>query len=215
MNRFILWFTKITGAPINWFYFRKKVYYINKKSQSRKIKGKAIIISNHTSVYDVALYMFVFIRRNIHVLVAEIIYQKGKLFTWFLNKIGGIKVDRVSYDFGFMTESIDILNKGGVIEIYPEGRLPRNDEKELLPFKPSFVYIALESEAPIIPVYTNGQYGKKAHARVIIGEKIYLQDLYDPMKTEQENINYLSEYIKNYIVFLGEKLNEIEKNKKN
>ena len=24
MNRFILWFTKITGAPIGWFYFKKK-----------------------------------------------------------------------------------------------------------------------------------------------------------------------------------------------
>ena len=60
MNKIVLWFVKITGVIPQIFYFRKKVYYVNKQKSSRKIKGSAIIISNHKSVFDFALYMFVF-----------------------------------------------------------------------------------------------------------------------------------------------------------
>lgn len=221
MNRFILWFTKITGAPLGWFYFKKKVYYENKKSQSRKIKGSALIISNHTSVFDYALYMFTFFRRNLRVLIAELMYDKGKLFGWFLKKIGGIKVDRNTYDFNFMGEMIDILDKGGVGLIFPEARIPTEKDSEIpLPFKPSFVYMALETNTPIIPVYTNGKYGKfKERAKIVIGEKIYLREILGDKELNKENIDFLCQYVRNKIISLGEMLDgkekEANKTKKN
>ena len=45
---------------------------------------------------------------------------------------------------------------------------------------------------------------------MVIGDKIYLRDLYDESKSEKENIEFLSEYVRNYIIMLGEKLNEKE-----
>lgn len=213
MNRLFLWFVKVTGYLIAVFYYRKKIYYVNKKESNKKIKGKAIIVSNHTSVWDYPLYMFTFFARTLRVLTAELMFAKSRWMGWFLKKLGCIKVDRDSQDFSFMNESIDALNKGQVVLVFPEARVPRPHENDLLEFKPSFVYIALETGAPIIPVYTNGSYLKKERARVVIGEKIYLQDLYDDARTEKENIAQLCEYVKNSIRVLRDKLNEEEQKK--
>lgn len=208
MNKIVLWFVKITGWIPHLFYFKKKIHYVNKKNQNRKIKGSALIISNHKSIYDVALYMFVFITRDIHMLVGEVMYKKNKLFSWFLNKIGGIKVERESYDFNFLTTTIDLLDKGKVVEIYPESRLSKKGETTMLPFKPSFIYIALESGAPIIPVYTDGNYKNKKGCNVVIGEKIYVKDLYDESISQEENIEKLSTYVQDYIKGLEKYIDE-------
>ena len=45
-------FVKITAWPVQFFCFRTKVYYEDKRSQSRIVKGRAVIISYHTSVFD-------------------------------------------------------------------------------------------------------------------------------------------------------------------
>lgn len=214
MNKFFIWFVKITGYIPNLLYLRRKVFYVNKKNQGKKIKGPAIIISNHTSIIDFPLYMFTFFKRTIRVLVAEITYEKNKLMRIFMKKLGAIKVDRNNYDFGFMGEAIQALEKGDNVLIFPEGRLPKKEEKDLLPFKPSFVYIALESNAPIIPVYTNGKYGFKGQTRVVIGEKIYVNDLMDKTKTIEENIQYICNYMRNYIINMRDEIDGEENKEK-
>ena len=214
MSRILNWFVKITGFPLEFFFYRKKIYYEDKKHTNRKIKGAAMIVSNHTDIYDYPLMMYTFLSRNIHVLVAEITYDKNIFMKWFLNGLGAIRVDRNSHDFAFMSEVSNLLNKKKVVLIYPESRLPLEEERgSLLDFKPSYIYSALETGAPIIPVYTTGVYGKakkkkKDRARLIIGKKIYVNDLYDANKSEKENIAYINDYIKNKIKELGELLDK-------
>jgi 1-acyl-sn-glycerol-3-phosphate acyltransferase len=203
MSRIVVWFVKITGWLPQLLYFRKKVTYIGKKE---KVRGKTLIISNHKSLMDYALYMFTFPFVTLRTLTAEVIYNKGKLMAWFIKKLGCIRVDRDSYNFSFLDRTIDILNDNGTVLMFPESRLPDSDK--MLEFKSSFVYIALESGAPILPVFTNGSYGKKKRARAVIGEKIYLNELYDKSKSEEENIKYLTEYVRNYVLKLGESINE-------
>ena len=78
MSRFVLWFVKITGLIPELFYYRRKTYYVNKKSQNRKIKGAAIVVSNHKSIMDYPLYMFTFFCRSLRTWTAEVMYKKGK-----------------------------------------------------------------------------------------------------------------------------------------
>ena len=180
MNRLVLWFVKLTGFPIQLIYFKKKIYYEDKTKQSRKIKGGALIVSNHRSLLDFALILYTFMKRSIRTLVSEIMYNKGKLMGWFLNKIGCIRVDRDAYDFSFTSKMNNCLKKGQVGLVFPESRLPKPEENDFLDFKPSFIFMALESNVPIIPVYVNGEYGnsrsnKKERAKIVIGKKIYLK----------------------------------------
>ncbi len=206
INSIFNWIVKITGYPLYRLIFKTKVYYQNKNVQSRRIKGKAVIVSNHTSVWDVALMLFLFPTRSLRCIVAEIMYKKFAM-RLLLTLLGAIKVERNTQDYAFVSKSIGILQKGGVIEIYPEGRLPdRKDDIPPLPFKPSAVYIALESNAPIVPVFTNGKYFTKERARVIIGEPIWVTDLYDSTVSEKENIEKINNILRETVIELGYEL---------
>ena len=206
--RFFSWFVKITAWIPQLIVFRTKIFYEDKKKQNRLIKGKAIIASNHLSVYDMAVMMFVFPFRTLRCLVAEIMFQKNFLFTFFLKSLGSIKVERSTFDFSFVDKCCKVLDKGGVIEIYPESRLPKSDEERPLPFKPSAVYIALISDTPIIPVYTNGKYFTKERTRIVIGAPINVRELYINELSEQENIANITEQLRNKIIDLK---NEFDK----
>ena len=207
MKRFMQCFVRITAWPVQWICFRTKIYYEDKKVQSRKIKGKAIIISNHTSVYDFAVMLFVFPLRFLRYLMAELLFRK-KILGKFLKLMGGIKVDRDNYDFSFISQSISVLDKNGVIGVFPEGRLPTKGESRPLEFKPSAAYIAYLTDAKIIPVYTNGSYFKRKRARVIIGKPIFVGDIIDEKYSEKENIERINQIIRQKVIELG---NELER----
>lgn len=199
------WFVKITGWLIYLLVFKPKNYFINRKIQGRRIKNSAIVVSNHTSLYDFANMMFLFPTRTLKCIVAELMFEKNVFMTALLKSLGAIKVDRNTHDFAFIDKSVKVLEKGGVLEIYPESRLP-DGETELLPFKPSVIYIALTSGAPIIPVYTNGKYFCKENLLTIVGTPFYARDYYDDNLSEEENIKNITEQLRNTVLELGKEL---------
>ena len=204
------YFVKITGWIAYVLLFRTKIYYVDKKKQSRRIKGPAILVSNHTSVYDYAVYLYVFFFRTIRYQMAEILYRK-KLLKLFLNMMGGIYVNRDTHDLSFLDKSNAILNKRGVVGVFPESRIPKEGEERPLEFKQSVVVLALQSKAPIIPLYTNGVYFKKKRARVIIGEPINVFNYYDETLSEKENVKNITLLLREKIIALKGQLDEKEK----
>ncbi len=215
MNYPFLWFVKVTGMPFEHFYFKKKVYFEDGDKKLKKIKGPAMIVSNHTSVYDYLLIAYTFMKRTIRTLAAEILYNKNWFLSKFLKRMGMIKVDRNNYDFAFMSRLIEVLKKGQVGLVFPESRIPTEKDPpgELLEFKPSYVYIALEAGVPIVPVAVNGVYGKlkkKKHdrARIIIGKPIDPMELLDRNKSEKENIQFINDYVKSKVKDLKIQLDE-------
>lgn len=201
------YFVKITGWIIQKIVFRTKIYYEDKSVQSRKIKGPAIIISNHTSIYDYAVYLFVFFFSTLRCQMAEVLY-KNKLLGLFLKLMGGIYVDRNAHDFEVVDKSNKILSKKGKVLIFPEGRLPLEDEKSPLPFNQGAALLALVSGTPIIPVYTSGKYFKKQRVRVIIGKPIKIENLIDNKLDDKDNIRIITEHLEKRIIELGNLLNE-------
>lgn len=208
------WFVKITGWLPQLLIFKLKVHYEDRKVQDRRIRGKAIVVSNHNALSDFAVMLFVFWRRTLRCAAAEVLYQKNFFMSLFLKLIGCVKVERESHDFSFLDALKRVLAKGGVVEIYPESRLPRRGEERPLEFKPSYVYLALESGAPIIPVYHNGKVFGKAHDRVIIGKPIDVSTLYDSTLSERENIYQINTFVRNKIIELGKELEKQEAQEK-
>ncbi len=194
-------FVKITGWLPQFLCFRTKIYYENRKVQGRHIRGPAIIISNHTSVFDYAVYIFVFFTRTLRFQMAEVLFEK-KALARLLRMLGGIFVNRYDFDFGFMAKSRDILDSGGVVGVFPEGRLPRPGEPRPLEFKTSAAYLALSSGVPVIPVVTNGSYFRPGRARVLIGEPIDVSALSDRTLPEKEDLLQVSEKLRRHITEL-------------
>ncbi len=206
MLHFCNWFVKITGWIPQLLVFRTKVYYEDRSVQDRRIKGKAIVVSNHTCLMDFAVLMYVFFRRTLRCAAAEILYAKNFLLSFFLKAVGCVKIERNGCDFSFLSQFEKILSAGGVVEIYPESRLPKPGEERPLEFKPSYVYLALETGAPIIPVYNNGKPFAKERERVIVGKPIHVSDLYDSTLSEKENIAAINTYVRSKIIELGKEL---------
>lgn len=213
MGKLFTGIVKVTAYPIELVVFRTKIHYEDKSVQGRKIKGPAIIVSNHTSLYDFAQMMQVFFGRHLHCLMADILYRNRPM-RWLLKELDGIKISREGKNFSFVEKSVDILKNGGVIEIYPEARIPEPNEVTPLEFKPSAAYIAILSGAPIIPVYTDGNYFGKDRANVMIGKPINPNDIIDPSLEMSKNIETLTNYIRNKVISLRDETNNKKEQKK-
>ena len=203
-------FVKLTGWLPQLICFRTKIYYEDKAVQSRRVKGGAIVVSNHTSVFDYAVYLFVFFGRTLRTVMAEVLFEK-KVLGLFLKLMGGIRVDRDSNEYGFMGKCEQILQNGGLLCVFPEGRLPKPGEEKPLPFKPGAAYLSLASNAPVIPVYTNGSYFNKKRAAVIIGTPIYPLDCTDPGRTDKENTEAVNAAMREKLLYLEKLLEERQK----
>lgn len=206
-NNIFNWFAKITGWPLQKVFFRTAIHYEDRSIQGRRIKGPAIIISNHTSIWDYAVWLFVFPGRTLRFQMAEVLFKKpglGLILKW----LGGIYVDRNTHDFTFIARSEKILKNGGVVGIFPESRLPLPTEKRPLPFKPSAAYLALSSGVKVIPVYTDGSYFNKVHANVVVGCPFDVREFTDDNATEKENLEKISAIMRDKIIELGQMLDE-------
>ena len=197
------WFVKITGYLPQRLVFRTKVRYEDPCVQKRHIRGPAIVICNHTGVMDYAALIFAFFTRTLRCQAAELQFDKP-LRAFFLKRLGAVRVDRSFQDMSCIAKSEAILKKGSVLGIFPEGRLPLKDETPPLPFRTGAAYLALQTHAPVIPVYTNGAYFAPGRAEVVIGKPIDVGTLYDPDKSEHENLQLITQAFRNRVYGLKE-----------
>lgn len=197
-------FIRITGYPVYRICMNPKYRYEDRKVQGRTIKGKAIIVSNHTTVWDFGFWLYALPLRAHRCIMADVLKNKNFLLTFFLSMNQGIFISREVQDLGFIKKCGQILNRGGVVQIFPEARIAEDYEEKPLPFKPSFVYMSLKYNVPIIPLYSSGNYFKRERTKAAIGKPIYASEVYDENKSRKENLLYIAEYVRKKIIELGE-----------
>ncbi len=205
---FFTFFVKITGWPVYMLLIRARIYL--EEGAQKRPHGPVIIVSNHTSVYDFALYLYVFFGRTVRFLMAEVLFRK-KLQGFFLSCLGGIRTDRNSHSLGGFSAALDTLEGGGAVGIFPEGRIPLPAEERPLKFAEGAARLALESGARIVPVVTDGRYFGRAPASVIIGKTITARELVDEKKSLDECAAELTQKLREKIKYLEA---ELEKRKK-
>ena len=193
IHEFFRWLALITGWPFQLILFKRKTYYEDRQEQGRIIKGNALIISNHYSVFDYMVNLFLFPFRKLYVVNSEWIYQKGKFFHWGMKCFGGIRSDRDIMGMRFIDEAIKTLERGKLVQIYPEAKITTTGD--MMDFKTSYILIALRSGAPIIPVIIDGNYGLFKRAHIIVGKKIYLDDYCTSQNPTREEIVALNDMV--------------------
>jgi 1-acyl-sn-glycerol-3-phosphate acyltransferase len=194
---------KITGWLPSLILFKPKYYYEDKKIQKRKIQGGAIIASNHRTTLDPFLLMFVFMNRYLHCLVGEFIYENIAFVGTILDLFGSIRVERFTANPDYLNTCNNILVNGGVVQIYPEGHLPRPNQTELSPFKSSTVLISIQSRKPIIPIYHQGNYGLFKRETIAIGTPLHLYK-------ECQQINPTIKELERLTKILQDKINQLK-----
>ena len=196
-------FVKLTGAVPAWLFLKPRVHLA--PGAKRRLPKNCILVSNHISLIDFVLCILVFPLRTVRFLIAEVLYNRSKLLAVFLRAIGGIRVERDKMSFDFVSDALEVLDKGGAIGVFPQARLPVKGM--VFPFTVSTAFIATHSDAPIIPVYTDGNYGITKRTGVVIGAPICLNDYAQDGLTEQEQMAHLTKVLEEKVFALKEELN--------
>ncbi|MBV9023451.1 MAG: 1-acyl-sn-glycerol-3-phosphate acyltransferase [Streptomycetaceae bacterium] len=112
--------------------------------------GPLILAGNHTHNLDGPMLIGT-CPRPVHFLVKKEAFI-GPLNP-FLRSIGQLQVDRSSADRTAVTTALGVLERGGVLGIFPEGRRGEGDFAEL---RSGIAYFAVRSGAPVVPVAVLG-----------------------------------------------------------
>lgn len=182
---------KVTGWLPGLIFFMPRVRLA--PGARRSLPKNCILVSNHTALLDFALYLLLFPRRVLRFPMAEVLFRKGKAMSCLLYALGGIKVDRDGKDFSFVSDCLEVLDSGGTLGIFPQGRLPVNGKP--FPFTVSTAFIAMHTDAPIIPVYTGGNYGIFRRTEVVIGAPIHVADHIRQDLDRDEQLQQLTEML--------------------
>ena len=169
------WIAIIQGFWLYWLFFKRKTYYEDgdPRRKSRRFKGPKLIISNHYCVLDFMLNMFLVLPRKLWVVASEHAYR-NKLQGFGMRFFGGIPCDRRIRSMRFMEKSVEVLKNGGMVQIFPEGK--NTDDGQLGPFYASYIVIAHRAGVPIVPIVTDGNYGFRRRAHILVGNEIDLKE---------------------------------------
>lgn len=113
----------------------------------------AVLVCNHRSSVD-PFFVQLVAHRTVHWMVARE-YVEGAAFGWFLKTCEVIPVSRGGIDTAATKGAIRYAEQGGLVGMFPEGRINMSDEF-MLPVRPGAVTIALKARVPILPVYIHG-----------------------------------------------------------
>ncbi|WP_107417846.1 lysophospholipid acyltransferase family protein [Streptomyces sp. CB03238] len=150
--------------------------------------GPVMLVSNHLSIVDSTFLPLVLDRHVTFMAKAEYFRGRGlmgKFISSFMNGSGQISVDRA--DQRAAVASLDpclaVLEQGGVFCIYPEGT--RSPDGRLYRARTGVAWLALKSQAPVVPVAMCGtdrvlppgrHVPRPARVRIIFGPPVDLTE---------------------------------------
>lgn len=176
-------FVKLTGAIPGMIFYRVKYIYENENAR-KKIKGGAIVISNHLGPPDAIRVHCIFWYRRLHFIAMKELFDTN-LKNWFFTKMLCIPVDRENFNMSTFSKVMEVTKEGGVICMFPEGHITLGDEA-INTFKSGMILMALRAKVPIVPVYMAPQKNIWSRQHAVIGEPIDINELCGKMPNIQE-----------------------------
>ena len=199
------WVGILSGWPIQLVFFKRKIYYQNRKVQGRRIKGGALIISNHYCPVDFIVNNFLLFPRMLYVVASEHAFKTPGLKLG-MKFFGGIETDRNVRGMSFIHQAAALLKKGRLVQIFPEGH--NTEDGKIHPFYPSYLVLALMGNVPIIPVILDGNYHIKKRQHTLIGEPIDLRDHFPDGKYTQQDLDRVNDLIYRHVLELKQSLDD-------
>ena len=164
----IIRFSAIPGL----LWFRPKKYFIREEDK-KWIKGGALVISNHITLFD-PMYLMLSIRsRRHHCICMDELFLKSKLKRWIFTKCFlCLPISRTNVSFGQIKDIISCLKAGNMVTMFPEGKINDNKEDGVQNFKSGMVMMAMRGNVPIIPVYIKRRKHFYSRLEVAIGAPV-------------------------------------------
>jgi 1-acyl-sn-glycerol-3-phosphate acyltransferase len=162
------------------------IWNIRIEGREKAVKGTTyIIISNHQSILDILLINCLRYRFK---WISKIENLKVPVLGWYLRMADYITVDRGNKESKeeMFEESINCLNDGTSIMLFPEGT--RSVNREIGFFKRGAFQLAISAQKPILPILMDGTGGVLPKHGFIFstGHRIRIK-VFDPVYPESFN----------------------------
>jgi 1-acyl-sn-glycerol-3-phosphate acyltransferase len=142
-----LWYTALALVKLRW-----RVRWEGKLDVP---EGQgAVLVCNHRSSVD-PFFIQTTTRRKTHWLVARE-YVEHWTLAWFLKSCEVIPTARSGIDTAATKAAIRIAAAGGLVGMFPEGRINTTENLLLLSVRPGAALVALKAGVPIVPIYISG-----------------------------------------------------------
>ena len=138
----------------------------------------SIFVCRHVGLMDPVILMVMYYPRMIRPLVARDYYEKNRFTRSFYRHAQCIPIDRYHTSTQWLKESLEALDRGESIIIFPEGRRNKSGQG-LLPFSNGAAMLAAKSGARVVPVF-NAVWHFPHRYRLAIGAPYHL----DPVPPE-------------------------------
>ena len=144
VNPLLYWIVRGVLQPFFHLYFR-----MSRIGREHVLPdGPMIIAANHRSFLD-PFVIGTIVRRPVYFVAKKELFRH-RLNAWFLNSLGAFPIDRGNADGDAMATAREILQRGDVVVIFPEGTRIRPGT--LGHPKRGVGRLALETGAPVLPV---------------------------------------------------------------
>jgi len=147
-NPLVYWIVRAVLQPFFHAYFRMQRIGREHIPSS----GPCIIAANHRSFLD-PFVIGTLVRRPVYFVAKKELFR-NRLQAWFLNALGAFPIDRGNADQDAMSTAREILERGDVVVIFPEGTRIRPGA--LGKPKSGVGRLALQTGAPVVPVAVIG-----------------------------------------------------------
>lgn len=134
-------------------------------------EGPVLLCSNHISNFDPPL-IGTFLKRKIRFMAKEELFH-NKLLGFLLSSLGAFPVKRGAGDRQAIRKGLDVLKKGEMLCLFPEGT--RSKTGKLGKPLSGSGFFALRSEAVIVPVVIIGPYKLFRKVTIIYGKPIHFE----------------------------------------
>ena len=136
--------------------------------QNLRVKGKAIFIANHRSMWD-PLILALVSPRNIHFMAKKELFE-SKVGNLFFRSLFAVPVHRRNVDLQALKNALKVLDKGEVFGIFPEGKRAVTDSLD--EFEKGAAFLAIRSGAPVIPIYIHPDTSRQIRPVMLVGKPI-------------------------------------------
>lgn len=175
-------------------------YRINKKfdgkEAKKKIKGGAILVSNHVGFSDPFVLQCTILYRRFHFLCMDELI-KNKFQGWiYKNMFLTTPISRTKPSFATIKYCSSLAEEGNLVCLFPEGHI-NTDLSTVDSFKGGAVLMAYRANVPIIPIYHQKRKTIWNMTRMVIGKPIDVREMVGGALT-QDKINSVCAYLHEY-----------------
>lgn len=159
-------FVQVTSRFISTVWFDMKVWGVRHVPKT----GGLLLLSNHQSYLDPVL-IGIHLPRSLSYMAKSELFHVNPFFTWLIRSLGAFPVRQTGSAAGAIKESVERLQAGHALNIYPEGS--RTEDGEIGPIEKGVVLVVRKAHVPVVPVAIDGSFeswpkGKKMfHAHPI------------------------------------------------